>query len=298
MAKKKGLGRGLDAIFQDNAFPEEQSTSTDRLTVPISMIDTNPDQPRKAFDTEALAGLADSISANGLLQPILVRERGGRYEIIAGERRYRASRMAGLNEVPVIIVEADDVSTAKFALIENLQREDLNAYEEAAAYKALMTEYSLSQEEISTTIGKSRSAIANSLRLLDLPDTIVKYLISGMLSAGHSRALLGLKDKSNMLPLAEKCIARELSVRDVEKEVRVLNRKTKEEDEEEGQLIDHGVLVDYLEELEKRFTGMTGRQCKITNKGSKKSIKIEYRDDEDLVEILKKLAGDSLLENY
>lgn len=296
MAKKKGLGRGLDAIFQDNAFPEEQSTGSDRLTVPISMIDTNPDQPRKAFDAEALAGLADSIAANGLLQPILVRERGGRYEIIAGERRYRASRMAGLSEVPVIIVEADDVATAKYALIENLQREDLNAYEEAAAYKALMTEYSLSQEEISTTIGKSRSAIANSLRLLDLPEEIVKLLISGMLSAGHCRALLGLKDKSNMLPLAEKCIAKELSVRDVEAAVRSLNRKKKEEDEE--QLIDHGVLVDYLEELEKRFIGMTGRQCKITDKGGKKSIKIEYRDDEDLVDILKKLAGDGLLEDY
>ena len=294
MAKKKGLGRGLDAIFQDNAFPEEQSTSRDRLTVPISMIDTNPDQPRKAFDTEALAGLADSISANGLLQPILVRERGGRYEIIAGERRYRASRMAGLNEVPVIIVEADDVSTAKFALIENLQREDLNAYEEAAAYKALMTEYSLSQEEISTTIGKSRSAIANSLRLLDLPDTIVKYLISGMLSAGHCRALLGLKDRTNMLPLAEKCIAKELSVRDVESAVRSLNKKKPEEDE-----VDTGeVKVNYFDELEKRFTGMTGRQLKIAHNGATKSIKIEYRDDEDLVDILKKLAGEELLENY
>ena len=294
MAKKKGLGRGLDAIFQDNAFPEEQSGSSDRLTVSISMIDTNPDQPRKAFDTEALQGLADSISANGLLQPILVRERGGRYEIIAGERRYRASRMAGLTEVPVIVVVADDVATAKFALIENLQREDLNAYEEAAAYKALMTEYSLSQEEISTTIGKSRSAIANSLRLLDLPDEIVKLLVSGMLSAGHCRALLGLKDRANMLPLAERCIARELSVRDAEAAVRSLNRKKKEEDED----IVGKVKVNYFEELEKRFTGVTGRQCKITDNGAKKSIKIEYRDEEDLEDILKKLAGDGILEDY
>lgn len=294
MAKKKGLGRGLDAIFQDNAFPEEQSGSSERMTVPISMIDTNPDQPRKAFDNEALAGLADSIAANGLLQPILVRERGGRYEIIAGERRYRASRMAGLSELPIIVVEADDLATAKFALIENLQREDLNAYEEAAAYKALIDEYSLSQEEISTQIGKSRSAIANSLRLLDLPDEIVKLLVSGMLSAGHCRALLGLKDRSNMLPLAEKCIARNLSVRDAEAAVRSLNRKKNED----YQPADSGVKVNYFEELEKRFTDTTGRQCKISANGAKKSIKIEYRDEEDLEEILKKLAGDGILEDY
>ncbi len=294
MAKKKGLGRGLDAIFQDNAFPEEQSGSSDRMTVPISMIDTNPDQPRKAFDNEALAGLADSIAANGLLQPILVRERGGRYEIIAGERRYRASRMAGLNELPVIVVEADDLSTAKFALIENLQREDLNAYEEAAAYKALIDEYSLSQEEISTTIGKSRSAIANSLRLLDLPVEIVKLLVSGMLSAGHCRALLGLKDRSNMLPLAERCIAKNLSVRDAEAAVRSLNRKKNDEDKP----ADTTVKVNYFAELEKRFTDTTGRQCKISDSGAKKSIKIEYRDEDDLEDILKKLAGDGILEDY
>ena len=295
MAKKKGLGRGLDAIFQDNAFPEENETkSTDRLVVPISMLDTNPNQPRKAFDTEALAGLADSIAANGLLQPILVREVDGRYEIIAGERRYRASRMAGLSEVPVIIVEADDLSTAKFALIENLQRENLNAYEEAAAYQSLLKEYSLTQEEISQQIGKSRSAIANSLRLLDLPDGVVKLLISGYISAGHCRAILGLKKREDMLPLAEKTVAQELSVRDVESLVRSMNKKK----EETGELIDGPIKIDYNSELEERFTRTTGRQCKITNTGKKKSIKIEFADDDDLCAILKKLAGDDFFDNY
>lgn len=294
MAKKKGLGRGLDAIFQDNSFPEEtESKRSDRTVVPISMIDTNPDQPRKAFDAEALAGLADSISANGLLQPILVREVAGRYEIIAGERRYRASRMAGLNEVPVIIVEADEVTTAKFALIENLQREDLNAYEEAAAYKSLMQEYHLTQEEISQQIGKSRSAIANSLRLLDLPDSVVKMLIDGLISAGHCRALLGLKDKSLIPTLAEKCIHLELSVRDLEAAVRAANKPKKEKPEDAGEL-----KVDYTAEIEKRFTDVTGRQIKIVSTGKNKSIKIEFSDEEDLELVIKKLAGDDFFSNF
>lgn len=295
MAKKKGLGRGLDAIFQDNSFPEEtESRSSDRLTVPLSMIDTNPDQPRKAFDNEALAGLADSISANGLLQPILVREVAGRYEIIAGERRYRASRMAGLSEIPVIVVNADDLATAKYALIENLQRENLNAYEEAAAYQSLMKEYSLTQEEISIQIGKSRSAIANSLRLLDLPDQVAKLLIGGFLSAGHCRAILGLKNREEMLPLAEKIVAQELSVRDVESMVRSLNKKKPDL----GDLVDGPLKVDYNTELEQRFTRITGRQCKIVNTGKKKSFKVEFSDNEDLESILKKLAGDDFFENY
>lgn len=295
MAKKKGLGRGLDAIFQDNALPEENETkSSDRLTVPISMIDTNPDQPRKAFDNEALAGLADSIAANGLLQPILVREVDGRYEIIAGERRYRASRMAGLSELPVIIVEADDLATAKYALIENLQRENLNAYEEAAAYQSLIKEYSLTQEEISQQIGKSRSAIANSLRLLELPDGVVKLLVSGYISAGHCRAILGLKNRDDMVTLAERTVASELSVRDVESMVRAMNKKKPET----GDLVDGPIKIDYNAELEERFTRATGRRCKITNTAKKKVFKVEFADNDDLCDILKKLAGDDFFENY
>ena len=233
MAKNKGLGRGLDAIFLDNAVDDSGEAKNGVLSVSISQVDPKIDQPRRTFDSESLAGLADSISANGVLQPILVRKVDDRYEIIAGERRFRASKLAGLNEIPVIVLEADDLAAAKFALIENLQREDLNPYEEARAYSMLMKEYRLSQEEISVQIGKSRSAIANSLRLLDLPDEIVRMLVEGMLTAGHGRALLGLRDKSQMIPLAERCVNRNLSVRDVEAAVKAANKAYGQETAEE-----------------------------------------------------------------
>ncbi len=294
MAKKHGLGRGLDAIFLDNSYPEEKEQET-RLTVSITQIDTNADQPRKTFDSEGLAGLADSIAANGLLQPILVRKVGDRYEIIAGERRFRASKLAGLSEIPVIITDADDLAAAKFALIENIQREDLNPYEEAAAYRALMDEYGLSQEEISIQVGKSRSAVANALRLLDLPDEVVEMLVSGMLSAGHARALLGLKNKAEIVPLAEKIVSRNLSVREVEAAVKSINRKKITDDDEEDE---KHVRVNYFRSLESRFTNVTGRRCRITDTKNKKTFQIEYRDNEDLEDILKKLAGNGILDEY
>lgn len=294
MAKKKGLGRGLDAIFIDNSYPDDSAEET-RLTVSITEIDTNSDQPRKTFDAEGLAGLADSIAANGLLQPILVRRVGERYEIIAGERRFRASKLAGLSEIPVIITDADDLAAAKYALIENIQREDLNPYEEAAAYRALMDEYDLSQEEISIQVGKSRSAVANALRLLDLPDEVVEMLVSGMLSAGHGRALLGLKNKAEIVPLAEKIVARNLSVREVEALVKSTNRKKIVDDEDDSP---KHVNVNYFRSLESRFTNATGRRCRITDTKNKKTFQIEYRDNEDLEDILKKLAGNGIFDEY
>lgn len=297
MAKNKGLGRGLDAIFLDNAVDDAGEAKNSVLSVSISQIDPKMDQPRRTFDSESLAGLADSISANGVLQPILVRKVDDRYEIIAGERRFRASKLAGLSEIPVIVLEADDLAAAKFALIENLQREDLNPYEEARAYSMLMKEYRLSQEEISVQIGKSRSAIANSLRLLDLPDEIVRMLVEGLLTAGHGRALLGLRDKSQMIPLAERCVNRNLSVRDVEAAVRAANKayvQEAEDNEEE----DSGVKVDYIHALETRFTDFTGRRCKISATKSKKMFQLEYRDNEDLEDLLKKLAGAGIFEDY
>lgn len=294
MAKKKGLGRGLDAIFIDNSYPEDSAEET-RLTVSITEIDTNSDQPRKTFDSEGLAGLADSIAANGLLQPILVRRVGERYEIIAGERRFRASKLAGLSEIPVIITDADDLAAAKYALIENIQREDLNPYEEAAAYRALMDEYDLSQEEISIQVGKSRSAVANALRLLDLPEEVVEMLVSGMLSAGHGRALLGLKNKAEIVPLAEKIVARNLSVREVEALVKSTNRKKIVDDEDDSP---KHVNVNYFRSLEARFTNATGRRCRITDTKNKKTFQIEYRDNEDLEDILKKLAGNGIFDEY
>ena len=296
MASNKGLGKGLDAIFRDNLFAEEETPMSERLIVPISQLDTNPDQPRKSFDSEALAGLADSISANGLLQPILVRMVNGRYEIIAGERRFRASKLAGLLEIPVIVVEADDATAAKYALIENLQREDLNPYEEASAYQTLMKEYDLSQEEISVQIGKSRSAIANAVRLLDLPPEVVKMLTDGMLTAGHGRALLGLRDRSQIVPLAQRCVNRNLSVRDVEAAVRTANKNLSKA--MEAVTAAEPVSVDYIASLEERFRNVTGRRCKITDTKNKKTFQIEYRDNEDLEQILRSLAGDDLLDQF
>ena len=297
MAKNKGLGRGLDAIFLDNAVDNDGEAKNGVLSVSISQIDPKIDQPRRTFDSESLAGLADSISANGVLQPILVRKVDDRYEIIAGERRFRASKLAGLSEIPVIVLEADDLAAAKFALIENLQREDLNPYEEARAYSMLMKEYRLSQEEISLQIGKSRSAIANSLRLLDLPDEIVRMLVEGLLTAGHGRALLGLRDKSQMVPLAERCVNRTLSVRDVEAAVKAANKLYGQE-QQETEAEEVGVQVDYIHSLETRFTNFTGRRCKISAAKNKKMFQLEYRDNEDLEELLKKLAGAGIFDDY
>ena len=300
MAKGKGLGRGLDAIFDDNAFGEEAGDGV--KTLRISMIDPKADQPRKNFEPEALAQLADSIAANGVLQPILVRQTGERYEIIAGERRFRGAKLAGLSEIPAIVVEADDLTAARYALIENLQREDLNPYEEAIAYDRLMKEFGLSQEEIAGQLGKSRSAVANSLRLLDLPEEVVKMLVDGVLTAGHGRTLLGLKDRNQIVPLAKRCVSRNLSVREMEQVVKQANRIYAAEQAALEKAVDEAgeetVQVDYFASLENRFTSCTGRQCKITETRNKKIFQVEYRDNEDLEELLKHLAGSDFLDNY
>ena len=300
MAKGKGLGRGLDAIFDDNAFAEEAGDGVKKIR--ISLIDPKADQPRKNFEPEALAQLADSIAANGVLQPILVRQTGERYEIIAGERRFRGAKLAGLGEIPAIVVEADDLTAARYALIENLQREDLNPYEEAVAYDRLMREFGLSQEEIAGQLGKSRSAVANSLRLLDLPEEVVKMLTDGVLTAGHGRTLLGLKDRNQIIPLAKRCVSRNLSVREMEQVVKQANRIYAAEQAALEKAVDDAgeetVQVDYFASLENRFTSYTGRQCKITETRNKKIFQVEYRDNEDLEELLKHLAGGDFLDNY
>ncbi|MBE6616090.1 MAG: ParB/RepB/Spo0J family partition protein [Ruminococcaceae bacterium] len=300
MAKTKGLGRGLDAIFDDNRFGEE--TADGVKTIRISSIDPKPDQPRKNFEPEALAQLADSIAANGVLQPILVRQTGERYEIIAGERRFRGARLAGLTEIPALVLEADDLAAARYALIENLQREDLNPYEEAVAYDRLMEEFGLSQEEIAGQLGKSRSAVANALRLLDLPEEVVKMLVDGVLTAGHGRTLLGLKDRNQIVPLAKRCVSRNLSVREMEQVVKQANRIYAAEQLALEKAVDTAgetpVQVDYFASLESRFTSATGRQCKITETRNKKIFQVEYRDNEDLEELLKHLAGSDFFDNY
>jgi ParB family chromosome partitioning protein len=228
---------------------------------------------------------------NGLLQPILVREYGdGRYQIIAGERRFRASKLAGLTEIPAIVMERDDKKVAEIALIENVQREDLNPIEEALGYRALATEYDMTQEEISIKVGKSRSAITNTLRLLDLPDVILPLVASGDLSAGHARTLLGCKNREDMITLSERAVEFGLSVRQLEEEVKRINKPKKEVTEEPLP------IVDYFRELELRVQSRLGRRVKIEEKGRKKTITLSYEDNEDLDELLKTICGADFLE--
>ena len=292
MPRNKGLGRGLDAIYIDNSFPEEESKAAPK-TVPISEIDLNADQPRKVFDPESLTALADSIRANGLLQPVLVRRTPlGRYEIVAGERRFRAARLAGLDALPVSVVDADDRAAAKYALIENLQREDLSPLEEASAYRRLMDRWGLTQEAVSAEVGKSRSAVANALRLLDLPEEAAALVADGSLTAGHARALLGLKNPDDLVPAAKKAVERALSVREVEAMVRTLNRRKKEPAERAAP------KVDYLRAIEDRFTDRTGRRCAIRSTAKQKTITLEFRDDGDLEDLCRLLGGADFFDGF
>lgn len=294
MAKKNsGLGRGLDAIFFDNSRLKDEEVSENSITlIKLSLIDPKSDQPRKYFDKEALEELSCSIKENGLLQPILVREYAdGRYQIIAGERRFRASKLAGLSEIPTIVLDKSDKAVAEIALIENLQREDLNPIEEAMAYKSLAEEYGMTQEELSEKIGKSRSAIANTMRLLDLPEEILTMVASKELSAGHARTLLGVKDPEDMLLLAQKAAESDMSVRQLEEEVKRINRpkKVKEDTEEVP-------FVDYFREMELKIQRQLGRKAKIEDKGKKKTLTLYYEDNEDLDELLKSICGSDFLD--
>ena len=293
--KNAGLGRGLDAIFLENALLEEENSGENQISLlKISLVDPKSDQPRKYFDKDALEQLAASITENGLLQPILVREYGeGRYQIIAGERRFRASKLAGLSEIPAIVLDKDDKKAAEIALIENVQREDLNPVEEAMAYRALMDEYELTQEELSEKVGKSRSAIANTTRLLDLPDEILTLVASKTLSAGHARTLLGVKDREDMILLAQRTVEYDFSVRQLEEEVKRANKPKKPEPEEE--IIP---AVDYFREMAVKVQSHLGRRVEINGKGRKKSITLFYEDNEDLDELLKTICGDDFLNDY
>ena len=293
--RSSGLGRGLDAIFLDNTITEVNTDKENTISsLKISLVDPKSDQPRKYFDKEALEELSESIRENGLLQPILVREYGeGRYQIIAGERRFRASKLAGLNEIPAIILDRDNKAAAQIALIENIQREDLNPLEEAMAYKSLKDEYDMTQEELSQRIGKSRSAIANSIRLLDLPEPILAMVATRELSAGHARTLLGVKDPDDMLLLAQFAAEQDLSVRQLEEQVKKINRKKKPATEETEEEIP---FVDYFREMELRIQRHIGRKVKIQDKGKKKTLTLYYEDNEDLDDLLKTLCGNNFLD--
>ena len=294
MAKKPaGLGKGFDNIFYDNSVEEKGGITKLR----ISQLEPKADQPRHIFEGEALAELADSIAVHGVLQPILVREiADGHYQIIAGERRYRASKMAGLTEVPVIVLDKDDLETAQISLIENIQRENLNPIEEAKGYRALIEGYNLTQEEVSIKVGKGRSTITNSLRLLDLSDDVVAMLSAGELSAGHARALLALKDKAKEVPVAAKIAAGGLSVRVAEDLVRKENKLTQKAELDGEELPEIGLEIDYYGELAKKAMELIGRRVKINHKGIAKSISVSFEDNEDLEILLKKLCGDDIIE--
>ena len=299
MSKKQaGLGRDLYSLFDDNSFIDSKKSAGTILK--ISDVEPRSDQPRKTFERESLESLADSIATYGVLQPIIVRENPsfpGTYEIIAGERRWRAAKMAGLSEIPAIILTGDELHMAQVSLIENLQREDLNPVEEAGAYVELIEKFGLTQDQVAKQVGKSRSAITNTLRLLDLPDDVLEYLKNGQLSAGHARALLSLNNKENMKELVEKIIAKQLSVRDVEAMIKRMNVvDTPSEDDAlllEG--INHRKI--YMKELERHVAETLGRKAKISYTPRKKVLELTFDSDEDLETLLTAICGATFFSN-
>lgn len=274
---KKGLGKGLDALFLDNTA---EVSSAERLEVKLSLIEPNKGQPRKDFDEEAIINLSDSIREHGLLQPILVKPlENGNYRIIAGERRYRACRMAGLDTIPVIIKEISDKEVMELALIENLQRENLNPVEEALGYKELMESYDLTQDEVSKSVNKSRSAVANMLRLLNLPDEIIKMLKDSKLTAGHARAIVAVEDEKRQLEIARLAVKKELSVREVEK----LCREQKDKEQIKKPLRDS-----FYDEVELSLKDELKRKVKVSaNKKGQGTVSITFYSKEDLQELMK-----------
>ena len=281
MASNKGLGKGLGALLGD--FSDEPVESSAYRELPIYKVEPNPDQPRREFDEVELQALADSISVHGVIQPLTVREMpNGYYQIIAGERRWRAARMAGLSDVPVVVIEADDRKAMELALIENLQRQDLNPVEEALGYQTLMEEYGLTQEDTAQQVGKSRSAVANTLRLLALTPEVLEMLKQGELTAGHARAILSLKSEKKQLEAAKKIVALALSVRQAETLCKNMN---KEKPEKPAVTFE----VNYVAECEKSLSKHLGRGVKIVNGKRKGRFELEFYGEEDLQVLLEAL---------
>lgn len=279
-AKKGGLGRGLDALFADNSVEESSSASAVKLS--LNEIEPNKDQPRKTFDEKALAELADSIAQHGVIQPLLVRPMpDGSYQLVAGERRWRAARRAGLSEVPVVIREMSDSEMMELALIENLQREDLNPIEEAEGLQQLIDTYGLTQETAAVRVGRSRPAIANALRLLSLPAPILELTREGKISAGHARALLSLGDEEKMVEIADLILKKEISVREVE---RLAKAAAKEKTQQEKTISRRDTFYD---EVELALTNSLGRRIKVNvnKKENRGTIEIEFFDQKDLSDI-------------
>ncbi len=280
--KRGGLGKGLDSLFNDNIIEEGESSRTLR----ISELEPNRDQPRKEFDPAALAELADSIAAVGVIQPLIVRPiTGGGYQIVAGERRWRAAQSAGLTEVPVIIRELSDKEVDEIALIENLQREDLNPVEEAEGYRHLMNEYDMTQEQVAARVGKSRPSVANAVRLLELPDSVLGMLTAGDLTVGHVRPLLGLHDEDAMIRVACQAVKKKMTVRDVEKQVK------KEKGEVTSAKKNAADRDNYFDEVEIALSMALGRKVKVTGSSEKGTLEVDFFSNEDLAELANRLGG-------
>ena len=290
MAAKKVLGKGLDSLIP--SYGEEEQINIAKktakaenkegvVTVKINSVEPNKNQPRKAFNEDALAELADSIKQYGVIQPILVQKRNKYYEIIAGERRWRAAKLAGLKEVPVVIKDYSEQEIVEISLIENIQREDLNPIEEAQAYKRLLNEYNLNQDEVAERVSKSRSAVANSMRLLKLSEEVQNMLIDDLISSGHARTLLAIEDEKLQVEIAEKIMDEKLSVRETEKLVKNITnpKKKKEKEEIENKFV--------YEDIENRIKEVMGTKVKVNHKASGKGkIEIEYYSDRELERLL------------
>lgn len=280
MAKAKGLGKGLGALMGDAALQTQEAGS---VFLPISQVEPGLNQPRKNFDDEALEDLADSIREHGIIQPLTVRRlSSGYYQIIAGERRWRAAKKAGLHEVPAVIIEADDRKVMELGLIENLQREDLNPMEEAEGYQVLLTDYGMTQEEVARRMGKSRPAITNALRLTALPPEVRELLISGQLSAGHGRAVLMVEGTAAQVAFAKLLAEQGLSVRQAEAAAKTFSLEPKKEKKQPAE--DPNRI--YIQEVEKSLSGRFGRKVTITAGRKKGRLELEFYDTDDLNALL------------
>ena len=293
MAKKneaRGLGRSFYDIMGDNVLDSKSGAGQN---LRISDIEPRRDQPRKTFEREALEVLADSIAAYGVLQPIIVRENesfAGTYEIIAGERRWRAAKMAGLTEIPAIVFDGDELRAAQVAMIENIQREDLNPVEEAMGYGALIERFGLTQDQVAKQVGKNRSTVANMLRLLELPAEVLEMLREGDLTTGHARALLALGSEAQIIDAANRIVEKELSVREVEALVKRMNASVEMPEEDKT----HVQIKVQMKELEHRATSTLGRKVRISRSARKKVVELTYDNDEDLEALLRMLCGEEI----
>lgn len=283
MAKKAALGKGLNALFTETAA---ESGSEPEASLPIASIVTNPDQPRKSFDETQLSELSDSIKQNGVLQPILVRKKGGKYEIVAGERRYQASKLAGLKEIPAIVREIDDAEIFQLALIENLQRSDLTPIEEARGYRQLLDTKGLTQEGLAKILSKSRSAIANTLRLMDLPQEVQDMMEEGQITAGHARAILAVPSEEGRIKLAQKVVAENLTVRQTEN-LAPLFSVTRDE------IKPKNPAPQYFKRAARTLRQALDTTVKVKQVRGKNKIEIEFKDEDDLARIIDQLSSGS-----